>query len=177
MDEENIDDLKQSYIDDNVDENIENSDEKESVTESIEELKAKNKELEEKFLRANAEFVNMQRRLEKQKADSIAYATQSFARDLLSVIDSLDLSIKNEEISLEDLKNGINITVDQFNKVFERAGITEIECEGEFDPNFHEAVIKVESEDKKSGEIVQVLQKGYKIKDRVLRAAMVSVAK
>lgn len=181
MPKSDLDDLKKSYIEENEDVLNEATSSDDSSDETnqeniISKLESEKKELEDKYLRANAEFANMQRRLEKQKNDAISYATQSFARDLLSVIDSLELSLKNENVEIDDLKKGIQITLDQFGKVFKRADITEIECEGEFDPNFHEAIMKIDSEEVESGHIVEVLQKGYKIKDRVLRAAMVSIA-
>jgi molecular chaperone GrpE len=159
---------------------------KEEVTEEneLEALKAKVAELEDKYIRANAEFENIRKRLEKEKASAVAYANELFARDMLSIIDALDsaASIKeSEDVKPEELfakiKEGIDLTVEQFKKAFEKHGIELIDISGEFDPNIHEAVMQVDSEEKDSGEILQVFQKGYKIKDRVLRPAMVSIAK
>ena len=159
---------------------------KEQVTEEneLEALKAKVAELEDKYIRANAEFENIRKRLEKEKASAVAYANELFARDMLSIIDALDsaASIKeSEDVKPEELfakiKEGIDLTVEQFKKAFEKHGIELIDISGEFDPNIHEAVMQVDSEEKDSGEILQVFQKGYKIKDRVLRLAMVSIAK
>ena len=159
---------------------------KEEVTEEneLEALKAKVAELEDKYIRANAEFENIRKRLEKKKASAVAYANELFARDMLSIIDALDsaASIKeSEDVEPEELfakiKEGIDLTVEQFKKAFEKHGIELIDISGEFDPNIHEAVMQVDSEEKDSGEILQVFQKGYKIKDRVLRPAMVSIAK
>jgi len=103
---------------------------------------------------------------------------------MLSVIDSLDSAVALEatdDINAEELlgkvKEGINLTVDQFKKSFEKHGIELVDISGEFDPNFHEAVMQVDSEEKNTGDILQVFQKGYKIKDRVLRPAMVSIVK
>jgi len=78
--------------------------------------------------------------------------------------------------ALEQIKEGISLTLDQFKKVFAKHGIELVDMEGGFDPHFHEAVMRVDSDEHESGEIVQVLQKGYKIKDRVLRPAMVSIS-
>ncbi|WP_458699590.1 nucleotide exchange factor GrpE [Sulfurospirillum sp. 1307] len=150
----------------------------------VEVLKAKVAELEDKYLRANAEFENMRKRLEKEKANAVAYANELFARDMLAIIDALDSAsaikesddVKPEEL-FEKIKEGIDLTVEQFKKAFEKHGIELIDISGEFDPNIHEAVMQVESENKNSGEILQVFQKGYKIKDRVLRPAMVSIVK
>lgn len=159
----------------------------EEVVEEIDEveaLKAKVAELEDQYLRANAEFENMRKRLEKEKMSAVSYANEQFARDMLSIIDALDAAsalkesedIKPEEL-FEKVKEGIDLTVEQFKKSFEKHGIEVIDVEGEFDPNFHEAVMQVDSEEKDSGAILQVFQKGYKIKDRVLRPSMVSIVK
>jgi molecular chaperone GrpE len=143
-------------------------------------LEAKIAELEDLRLRDLAEFENIKKRLEKEKTQSIAYSQESFARDLLSVIDSLDSAnaMMNDDSELDaiKIKEGIDLTIDQFKKIFQKHGIELISIENEFDPNFHEAVMKVDS-DEKEGTIVQVFQKGYKIKDRILRPAMVSIAK
>ncbi len=161
--------------------------EQEAVKEEVDEvatLKEKVAELEDQYLRANAEFENMKKRLEKEKISAVAYANELFARDMLAIIDALDSAsllqesedIKSEEL-FEKVKEGIDLTVDQFKKSFEKHGIELVDTDGEFDPNFHNAVMQVDSEEKKSGEILQVFQKGYKIKDRVLRPAMVSIVK
>ena len=141
-------------------------------------------ELEDKYLREHAEFENIKKRMEKEKFQAIAYAHEQFARDLLSVIDSLDnasASVSDkEEVTPEmftQLKEGIELTISQFGKVFEKHGVELVTMENGFDPNFHEAVMKVDSPDHEVGQVVQVLQKGYKIKTRVLRPAMVSIAK
>ena len=147
-------------------------------------LKAKIEELEDKYLRANADFDNMKRRLEKEKMQAISYAHEVFARDLLPIIDSLELAILsggNVEVEstqlLDKVKEGLGLTIEQFRKAFEKHGIELVDIEGAFDPNFHEAVMQLESEEKSSGEILQVFQKGYKIKERILRPAMVSIVK
>ena len=149
----------------------------------LESLKAKIKELEDARLRDHADFENLKKRYEKEKAQAIAYAQESFARDLLSVIDSLDsassLQIDEENLqeSLKKMKEGIELTIEQFKKIFEKHGIELVDIEEGFDPNFHEAIMQVDSDEHEKGQIVQVFQKGYKYKDRVLRPAMVSIAK
>jgi molecular chaperone GrpE len=150
----------------------------------IESLKEKIAELEDKYIREHADFENIKKRLEKEKAQAVAYANEQFARDLLSVIDSLDSALasvnEEEEPSVQmfnQLKEGIELTINQFAKVFEKHGIELVSIDEGFDPNFHEAVMQVDSDDHNEGEIVQVLQKGYKMKDRLLRSAMVSIAK
>lgn len=147
-------------------------------------LKSKLAELEDKYVRANADFDNIKRRLEKEKMQAIAYAHEVFARDLLPVIDSLEMAIlagNNQDVEsgelLSKVKEGIELTIEQFRKAFEKHGVDLVDIEGTFDPNFHEAVMQLESEEKSAGEILQVFQKGYKIKERILRPAMVSIAK
>lgn len=150
----------------------------------IEALKVKISELEDKYLRANADFDNMKRRLEKEKMQAISYAHEVFARDLLPVIDSLEMAIlagNNTEVESAELlgkvQEGLGLTIEQFRKAFEKHGVELVDIEGTFDPNFHEAVMQLESEEKSSGDILQVFQKGYKIKERILRPAMVSIVK
>lgn len=155
----------------------------EEVTE-VQALEEKVAELEDKLLREHADFQNIKKRMEKEKAQAVAYAHEQFARDLLSVIDALEqakqaVEGKDETTPelLEQIKEGIDLTLAQFSKIFEKHGIELVTFDEGFDPNFHEAVMQVDSDQHKEGEIVQVLQKGYKIKDRLLRSAMVSVAK
>ncbi len=151
-------------------------------------LEEAHKELEEwkdRFLRAHADFENTKKRLDKDKSMAISYANESFATDILSVIDSFEqalASIKSADESnssevLEKMKEGVFLTYEQLKKVLEKNAIREIECEGEFDPNLHQAIMQIESDQHESGQIVQTLQKGYKIKDRVLRPSMVSTCK
>ncbi len=154
----------------------------ESEESRIEELEEKISQLEEQRLRDLAEFENIKKRMEKEKQQAIAYAHEQFARDLLAVIDSLDNAMisvdesTSSDEALEQIKEGINLTLEQFKKVFAKHGIELVDMENGFDPHFHEAVMRVDSEEHEPGEIVQVLQKGYKIKDRVLRPAMVSIS-
>ena len=146
-------------------------------------LEAENraKESEDKFLRTHADFENIKKRLEKEKYSAIDYASEKFAKDLLAPIDALQMAIlsANGDIGAEDLveklKEGIELTVKSFNTAFEKHDITEVEYD-EFNPDYHNAVMKADSEDVESGQIVMVMQKGYKFKERLLREAMVSVA-
>jgi molecular chaperone GrpE len=141
----------------------------------------KQKEAEDKFLRTHADFENIKKRLEKEKYNAIDYASEKFAKDLLAPIDALQMAIisANADIPAEDLveklKEGIELTVKAFNKAFEKHDITEVEYD-EFNPDYHNAVMKADSDEVESGQIVQVMQKGYVFKDRLLREAMVSVA-
>ncbi len=142
------------------------------------------KECEDKYLRMHAEFENIKKRMEREKDKSVAYAQEQFARDLLPVMDSLELALasiptpeEGGDEHLQKLREGVQLTLDQFVKTFEKHHIKVVDIEQGFNPNFHEAVMQVESEEHESGQIVQVLQKGYTYKERLLRPAMVSVAK
>ena len=141
----------------------------------------KAKEAEDKFLRTHADFENIKKRLEKEKYSAIDYASEKFAKDLLAPIDAMQMAklSANGDFDaaqiVEKLQEGIDLTLKAFNKAFEKHDITEVEYD-EFNPDYHNAVMKADSEDVESGQIVMVMQKGYKFKDRLLREAMVSVA-
>lgn len=147
----------------------------------VAEAEAKAKESEDKFLRTHADFENIKKRLEKEKYNAIDYASEKFAKDLLAPIDALQMAILSAEADVpaeqlvDKLKEGIELTVKAFNKAFEKHDIVEVEYD-EFNPEYHHAVQQVDSEDVESGNIVMIMQKGYKFKDRLLREAMVSVA-
>lgn len=139
----------------------------------------------DKYLRAYADFENAKKRLEKDKMNAVSYANESFAKDILAVMDSFENALAamesaNEENSsevLEKMKEGVNLTYDQLKKILEKNHIKEVECDGEFNPELHQAIMQVESDAHEAGEVVQVMQKGYTIKDRILRPAMVSTCK
>ena len=156
-----------------------------SLEAELEAYKAQAEEYKDKYLRAYADFENAKKRLEKDKANAVAYANESFAKDLLAVMDSFDnalasLKDANEENAaevLEKMKEGVELTYNQLKKILEKNHIKEIDCDGEFNPEVHQAIMQVDSDEHESGDIVQVMQKGYTIKDRVLRPAMISTAK
>ncbi|WP_263723654.1 nucleotide exchange factor GrpE [Campylobacter sp. IFREMER_LSEM_CL2151] len=155
---------------------VENS---ESQNNELEKLQAEYNELKDTYLRANAEFENIKKRMEKEKISATIYANESFAKDLLDVVDALEAAINveaNDEISLK-IKEGVQNTLDLLLKKLEKHMVKVIEANGEFDPNLHEAMFHVESADHESNHIVQLLQKGYMMNDRVIRSAKVSVAK
>lgn len=147
----------------------------------VAEAQAKAKEAEDKFLRTHADFENIKKRLEKEKYSAIEFASEKFAKDLLAPIDALQMAMLSAnadvepEVLVDKLKEGIELTVKAFNTAFEKHNIVEVEYD-QFDPEVHNAVMKADSEDVESGQIVMVMQKGYKFKDRLLREAMVSVA-
>ena len=135
-------------------------------------------------LYARAETQNVRRRLEKDIADARAYAATGFARDILSVSDNLSRALSaipgelREDEKLKGLVSGIEATAREIEKVFASHGISRIAAMGlPLDPNQHQAMIELPSADAEPGTVVQELQAGYMIKDRLLRPAMVAVAK
>jgi len=149
------------------------------------ELVAENAALKDKMLRLVAEMENLRRRTERDKADTAKYAVSNFARDVLTVADNIQRAIDHvpEEAAEQDadLKNfleGIQVTERELLNVMERHGIARLDPKGErFDPNSHQAMFEVEDASVPEGTIVQVVQAGYVIAERVLRPAMVGIAK
>ena len=142
-------------------------------------------DLKDKLLRAMAETENLRRRSEKEKSDLRKYAIADFARDMLTVSDNLQRALAavseearqdNEELSL--LLEGVEMTQRELQGHLDKHGITEIATLGEkLDPNLHQAVVQIDHPEAPHGTIVQVMQPGYMIQDRLLRAAMVGVSK
>jgi len=147
-------------------------------------LEAELAEAKAAVLYAQAETQNVRRRLEKDAQDARAYAATGFARDVLSVADNLSRALEAIPAELRDdekfkgLVVGLDATGREIDAVFQRHGITRIVSVGEtLDPNRHQAMIEIPSADAAPGTIVQEMQAGYMIKDRLLRPAMVGVAK
>jgi molecular chaperone GrpE len=145
--------------------------------EKIVELEAQLAEAKESFLRAKAETENTRRRAQTDVTNAHKYAAENFAESLVPVRDSLEAALADSSASLETLKSGVELTLKQLSAAFERAKVSELNPAGaKFDPKFHQAISMVES-DIEPNHVVSVLQKGYQIHDRVLRPALVTVAK
>ena len=129
----------------------------------------------DKLLRTTAEYENFRKRTAKEKEGIYTDACADVLKEILPVLDNLERAISVEG-SGEDIKKGIEMTVRQFNDAFVKLEVEEIATEGEFDPNFHNAVMHVEDENFGNNEIVEVFQKGYKKGNKVLRHSMVKVA-
>ncbi|MFC4346634.1 nucleotide exchange factor GrpE [Kordiimonas lipolytica] len=149
----------------------------------VAQLKSENAELKDRLVRALAETENVRRRAEKDKADASAYGVTAFARDILNVSDNLKRALEAApaEVS-EDLKgfvDGVEMTERELLNILERHGIRKVEPEvGEkFDHQFHQAMFEVPTSEHTPGSVMQVVAAGYVIKDRLLRPAMVGVAK
>ena len=153
----------------NLDEN--HTDQTNDYEQQIEELK-------NQVLYAKAETENVRRRGFEDAEKTRKYALESFSQELLTVKDSLEASLNSETIDLTTLKDGVELTLKQLNSVFEKFNIDEINpIDEKFNPNEHQAISMIESEDKEANTILNVLQKGYKLNERVIRPAMVVVSK
>ena len=131
----------------------------------------------EDWLRAKAETENVRRRAQEDVAKAHRFGLEGFAGALLAVKDSLDAALAAENASIESFKEGVEITARQLDSVFEKYSIEAIDPAGaKFDPHRHQAISQVES-DQEPGTVVSVLQKGYLLHERVLRPALVIVAK
>ncbi|MFD1672856.1 nucleotide exchange factor GrpE [Agrilactobacillus yilanensis] len=146
----------------------------------IETLKAKNDALDDQFLRAQAEIRNMSNRFKKEREQLLKYDGQRLAKDILPGLDNLEraLTVEVTDESGQQLKKGIEMVHQAMNSALKDNNITEIAALNEkFDPNLHQAVQTIPKQpDQEADTVVQILQRGYMLKDRVLRPAMVIVA-
>lgn len=156
-----------------------------ALAERVARLEAENAELRDKHLRAAAEVENVRRRTEREKADISKYAISKFAGDVVGVADNIRRAIEatpkdalSSDPALKSLAEGIEVTERELMKVLERHGIKRIDpLHEKFDPNFHQAMFEEESMEVPPGAVVRVMQAGFMIEDRLLRPALVSVAK
>jgi molecular chaperone GrpE len=145
-------------------------------------VRAEIQDLKDKFLRAKADADNIRRRAEIDVAAAHKYGLERFASEIVAVRDSLDLAstveLANSAEAIQKMHEGLELTLKLLDGVFEKFGITLIDPKGEkFDPNRHQAISTVESGETPANHVVNVVQKGYVLKDRVLRPAMVVVSK
>ncbi|MCH2326203.1 MAG: nucleotide exchange factor GrpE [Rhodospirillales bacterium] len=159
----------------------------ETGEEAVEELTPEQQveELNDKLLRALAEAENVRRRAEREKSDAAKYAITNFAREVLGVADnmkramaSVDSEARKKDPALEQLMVGLEMTEREMLSTFERFGIKPIEAMGEkFDHNLHEAMFELDDTSKPAGTVMQVVEAGYLLNDRLLRPAKVGVSK
>lgn len=152
----------------------------------IEALQAENADLKDRALRTMAEMENLRRRTEKEIRDAKTYAVSSFARDMLTVTDNLRRALdsfpaeqrENADDSLKGLIEGVEMTERDLLSQLEKNGVKQLAPKGQkFDPNFHQAMFEVPNTEVPNNTVVEVVQAGYSIGERVLRPAMVGVAK
>ena len=180
---------RQEKIDDEFDaevaeENGENIKSKEVDVEflqgQLEKLQEQSKVSLDKVVRAQAEMENLRKRAARDVENAHKYALEKFTDELLPIMDSLELGLSAsvKAKNLDDLCKGMELTLEMFNTVMEKFGITMIEPKGEkFNPELHDAVSMQETDDSNSGIIIEVMQKGYTLNGRLIRPAMVVVAK
>ena len=152
----------------------------------IETLRAEAADLRDRLLRALAETENTRRRAEREKQDASQYAVTKFARDMLQIADNFARALAaapadlraSADPQIKAVLEGVEATERQLLQTMERHGVAVIDTsDGKFDPNLHQAIAEVPGGDKPAGSIVDVVQSGYKIGDRLLRPAMVTVAR
>jgi molecular chaperone GrpE len=151
----------------------------------VKELEAQQNDLTDRLLRAHAEMENIRKRTEREKAETAKYAISKFANDIVGVSDNFQRAMAavppgaaEADGTLKSLLEGVQMTEREFLHVLERHGVKRIEAEGvQFNPNVHQAVMEQDRPDVAAGTVVQVFQAGYMIDDRVLRPAMVVVAR
>ncbi|MGG6314074.1 nucleotide exchange factor GrpE [Paenibacillus macerans] len=145
----------------------------------VEKLRAENEEYQQRLLRTQADFDNFRRRTVKEKEELGKYASAKLITELLPVIDNFEraLSSAGEGTENSSYAKGVEMIFRQLDGVLKAEGLTPMEAEGQpFNPEFHQAIMQVESEDYEEGIVVEVVQKGYLLKDKVLRPAMVKVS-
>jgi len=174
--------VPEEFLDDGANDDPEAS--ADAMGEALENLRGDLEKSKQEVLYAQAETQNVRRRMEKDIADARNYAATGFARDILSVADNLSRAIEaipeslREDDKMKGLVTGIEATQRELEKVFKQNGVERIAAMGmPLDPNQHQAMMEVPSTDHEPGTIIQEMQSGWMIKDRLLRPAMVGVAK
>ena len=178
-------DKKEKNLTEELDQNEDQDLSKEIANEENQETDSQSNELLEQIedlknqvLYAKAEVENIRRRSYEEADKTRKFAIEGFSQELLSVKDSLEASLGSDNVDNKILIDGVELTLKQLNTVFEKFNIVEINPIGEkFDPNEHQEMSMVESKEQESNTVLSVLQKGYKLNDRVIRPAMVSVVK
>ena len=189
MEKEQTDNQEQNQEGSNTEEDRQQKDISPSETsEEVKELSPEDKiaELEDKLARTFAEMENQRRRFEKEKEDAFEYGGSSFAKEALSLIDNLERSkvvlesddtLKNTDALKKTLEH-FDIIIKDLISIFSKNNIKPIEClNKKLDPNYHQAMMEIEDTTKEPGTIIQEIQKGFTIKDRLLRPSLVGVAK
>jgi molecular chaperone GrpE len=148
-----------------------------SAEAEIEHLKIEKASYLDRLARLQAEFDNYRKRSAREQQEFRDYALADALKQVLPILDSLDRALKTENASTEDFRSGIELIDRQFHDVLSRLGVEPIVAAGQpFDPNLHQAIQMVETHEVEDNHVIDELQRGYKIKDRLLRPAMVRVA-
>ena len=143
----------------------------------LEALRAEKANYLDRLARLQAEFDNFRKRSLRDQQDFRDYALAEALKSLLPILDSLDRALKTKGVSVEDFRSGIELIDKQFHDALSKLGVEPVGAEGEtFDPNLHQAVQMVDTDEVEDHRVIDELQRGYRIKDRLLRPAMVRVA-
>ena len=150
----------------------------ESLVQELEDAQQKISDFQDRMLRMQAEMENLRKRTERDLSNAHKYGIEKFAGELLQVKDSLELGLRSTDVDLAKLQEGTELTLKMLTAVLKKFSIEEIDPLGEvFDPNLHEAMTLQESTEYSPNMVINVMQKGYTLNDRLLRPAMVIVAK
>jgi molecular chaperone GrpE len=173
---------EQAHLEDVVPRAVETHDESnESTAQQLVEAQATIKEYWDQILRMRAEIENNRKRAGRDVENAHKYALKGFAENLLPVIDSMEMgqvAAISENATLDSIREGSELTMNMFAQVLERSGLQQINPLGEkFDPERHQAISMLETKDAESNSIIEVMQKGFLLNDRLIRPAMVVVAK
>lgn len=152
------------------------------LEQKLREQAAKAAEYWDRLLRTTADFDNFKKRAAKDRAEAAKYAQVPLVQSLLPLLDNFEMALaaadQANHQSLESLKTGVSMILQQFKSALAEAGLVEVDAQGQpFDPNLHEAVMQQETSDVPEGQVMQQLRRGYKLHDRLLRPASVIVAK
>jgi molecular chaperone GrpE len=153
---------------------------KSELLEKIDELQEASEKNHDLYLRSEAEIENIKKRNRKDKEEWVKYANETLIKEILPVMDNLEMAISHshDENSIQALREGVELTLKGLRDVLEKSGLEEVKAEGEaFDPNYHHAVSEQADENAEAGTILQELQRGYMLKKRLIRPAMVIVSK
>ncbi|MBU0547445.1 MAG: nucleotide exchange factor GrpE [Candidatus Omnitrophica bacterium] len=176
-----MDEIKKEHKDNKDNKGLDTVTLKESEYNELKDAAIKSKDIQDKLLRSQADFENMRKRLEKDKQEFIKYANEGILLELLNVLDDLERVINLAEDKHEDLDaflKGVEMILAHLYEMLKQYGVKPIEAEGKvFDPHYHEALMQVENKDLPEHTIVEVLQKGYLMYERVMRTAKVKVSK
>ena len=149
----------------------------ETQPDPLEEVRRERDALQDRLLRTAAEFDNYRKRMDRERRDLAEYTAGEAIKDLLPIIDNLERALQAPAQD-DPLRKGVELIHKQMLEILRRRGVTPIEALGaDFDPNVHEAVTHEESDQHREGEVMEELQRGYKVGERLLRPAMVKVAK
>ena len=170
-------DLKEEILEEEISEEAKQPEDNTEDKPQQEPKDEKDEALETKYLRLMADFQNYKRRSEKEKADVYAYANEKIVVQLLDVIDNFERALDCKDTAEKGFAEGMEMIFKQLKDVLKNSNVEEIEALGlDFDPNFHNAVMMEDTDEYESGKVSAVLQKGYTLNGRVIRASMVKVA-